>query len=199
MNEIGRDIFLREARRSHQIAVSKKWWVTTSEGKADINSRDSGELLMLAVSELAEALEVYREGKPLTLTWKGEKGKPEGFPIEVADYVIRVFDTIIAYEGEEIMCKAIDQFRETGTLGKTAAISTVPGNVGRALIRITKSTANAEVVEGTNFGRMCEKLSFAVLEAFLLCTKHGIDLWAAIETKMAYNITRPERHGGKLA
>jgi hypothetical protein len=198
MNEIGRDIFLREARRSHQIAVSKKWWRLTPDGKADITSRDHGELLMLAISELSEALEVYREGKALNLTWAGEKKKPEGFPIEIADFVIRAFDTILAYDGEEIMCRAVEYFRSTGTLGKDAAISSVPDNVGRALLRITKAAASAEV-DGSNYGRMCERLSYAVLEAFMLASKHGIDLWSAIETKAQYNETRPDRHGGKIA
>lgn len=198
MNEIGRDIFLRTARNSHQIAVSKEWWRLTPDGRADINSRDHGELLMLAISELSEALEVYREGKALTLTWSGEKGKPEGFPIEIADYVIRAFDTIVAFEGEDVMCKTIESFRSTGTLGKNAAISSVPDNVGRALLRISKNTAIAES-DGTNYERLCELLTYAVLDAFMLCSKHGIDLWNAIEIKTAYNKTRQPRHGGKLA
>lgn len=198
MNEIGRDIFIREARRSHTIAVSKEWWVLTSTGKADINSRDIGELLMLATSELSEALEVYRDGHKLTEIWYGEKKKPEGFPIEIADYVIRAFDTIIAYEGEHQMCKFIDLFRSAGLMGFEAALSNIPSNVGRALLRITKATASAEP-EGSTVGKMCEKLTSAVLEAFLLCSKHGIDLWKAIEIKSAFNETREKRHGGKIA
>lgn len=50
--------------------------------------------LMLIVSEAAEALEDYREGKmeldfDLTI---GKGNKPIGFPSEIADIVIRVFD-----------------------------------------------------------------------------------------------------------
>lgn len=48
------------------------------------------EKLMLIVSEAAEALEAYREGK-LEATER-EDGKPEGFPSELADLCIRVFD-----------------------------------------------------------------------------------------------------------
>lgn len=198
MNEIGRDIFLREARRSHSIAVSKEWWILDSTGKADVNSRDIGELLMLANSELSEALEVYRTGRKLTDVWYGEKMKPEGFPIEVADYVIRVFDTIIAYEGERPMVTFIEHFRSTGLMGFEAALSAIPANVGRALLGITRSTCLAEP-EGKPNPKMCEKLTAAVLDAFLLCSKHGIDLWKAIEIKSAYNETREKRHGGKIA
>lgn len=199
MNEIGKDIFLREANKAHQIAVSKDWWKLLANGKADIKSRDEGELIILAISELCEgALEVYRGGKPLDLIWKSAGGKPEGFPIEVADFVIRVFDTIIAFEGEDVMCKTVEYFRSTGTLGKDAVMSSVPNNVGRALLNIVKVAVAADV-DGANHNRMCERLTYAILDAFVLCSKHGIDLWKAIETKSAYNVTRDKRHGGKLA
>jgi hypothetical protein len=84
------------AREAHQNAVDKGWWTTDQKGKAVFSSRNISELLMLAVSEAAEALEVYREGIPLDKVWKNDKGKPEGFPIEVADIVIRLLDTMAA-------------------------------------------------------------------------------------------------------
>jgi NTP pyrophosphatase (non-canonical NTP hydrolase) len=91
----------------HQTAVSKGWW---SE------ERGLPEVLMLCVSELAEALEAYRDGdKPCETifvckvdksdldTW-GDNGrcnedcwgcdfaKPEGIPSELADCIIRILD-----------------------------------------------------------------------------------------------------------
>lgn len=48
------------------------------------------EKLMLIVSEVAEAMEDYRDEK--MTTYLSEKGKPCGFPNELADIVIRVFD-----------------------------------------------------------------------------------------------------------
>lgn len=88
--------------------------------------------LMLVVSELAEAVEDYRE-HPLGITdiryedhdhGRDHPLKPVGFPIELADSVIRLGD---------------------------------------------------------------------------LCGRYGIDLGKAVEIKMAYNKTRPMRHGGKAA
>jgi NTP pyrophosphatase (non-canonical NTP hydrolase) len=47
--------------------------------------------IALMHSELSEALECYRDGHmAVTVT---EKGKPMGFPTELADVIIRVVDT----------------------------------------------------------------------------------------------------------
>jgi len=99
---------------SHAIAVSKGWWD---------EDRNIGELLALVHSEVSEALEEWRADEGLAVI-RIEDGKPEGFPVELADTLIRICD---------------------------------------------------------------------------LAESAGIDLNAALKIKMAYNSTRPWRHGGKLA
>jgi len=47
--------------------------------------------LMLVVSELSEAVEELRKGHDATKIYEKD-GKPEGFPIEIADAVIRLGD-----------------------------------------------------------------------------------------------------------
>ena len=69
--------------RVHELAKSKGWY---EPGKP----RQIPEVLMLMVSELAEALEEYRNGKPHEYE---NDGKREGFAVELADCVIRIFDT----------------------------------------------------------------------------------------------------------
>ena len=71
---------------SNQTAKSKGWW--------DDPDRNIGEILALIHSEVSEALEVYRlKGKDsLKENWFNEKGKPEGFTVELADVVIRIAD-----------------------------------------------------------------------------------------------------------
>jgi len=75
----------------HQSALEKGWW---KGGK-----RNVGELMALLHSEVSEAFEDYRDHGPNRLTkiryaFGGPNdGKPEGFPIELADVFIRLMDT----------------------------------------------------------------------------------------------------------
>jgi NTP pyrophosphatase (non-canonical NTP hydrolase) len=59
---------------------------------AETDSTFIGSRLMLMVSELAEALEEIRAGRsPWEIYYVNSK--PEGFPVELADLVIRIADT----------------------------------------------------------------------------------------------------------
>ena len=64
----------------HQNAVAHGWWD---------EERSFGDILALCHSELSEALEQYRDEKPLVYE---VNGKPEGIAVEMADAVIRILD-----------------------------------------------------------------------------------------------------------
>mgnify|MGYP001615284767 CR=1 FL=1 len=96
------------ARQIHATAVEKGWY-----GLDGDEDRNIGEVIALMHSELSEALEEWRNpGQPAGLIYfrtsaGGESirwpspdadypkmlGKPEGFPVELADCIIRILDT----------------------------------------------------------------------------------------------------------
>ena len=68
---------------SHRRAVEHGWWETAEDKSIPVK-------LALIHSEVSEALEEYRRER--MEIWSSDGGKPEGFPIELADIMIRVFD-----------------------------------------------------------------------------------------------------------
>lgn len=110
------------AEEIHYTAVEKGWWPAAEPGNGvdiDMKSapdRNFAELLMLVVSEAAEALEEYRGGAPISKMLyedpctdfndrseepghcpQGKLLKPVGIPSELADIIIRVLDITAAH------------------------------------------------------------------------------------------------------
>lgn len=71
-------------------ATQKGFW---EEGK----DRDPAKILMLIVTELAEAFEEIRDGHPLDYEYYDHKMKPSGVPSEMADAIIRALDACHAW------------------------------------------------------------------------------------------------------
>lgn len=194
--------------KAHGIAKSKGFWDT---------ERNTGELLMLIVSECGEALESHRKGKRATREWMeavlrvsdnviGGIELPDGrrfvpgsqsqtfnerelfdghikdsFEDELADIVIRIADLM-------------------GGLGLSpdhafdcASIEVDKYNVGSCLLGVV-SCMTAKHTEDTWIADPMQ-LTIAVGLVQAIAKHEGIDLERHIELKMAYNETRPHKHG----
>jgi hypothetical protein len=173
----------------HDMAKEKGWW------PGGLESRNLREMLLLIKSELVEAFEEYR--KPdikITDVYHGDSGKPEGFPIEIADAVIRIFDLVGA---SFVLSSNTMDFRVASAEALRKADleeNHVPKNIGEAI-----DTAVVMVGNCLTFNSIVDGLLPVVGYLFRLCSFHEIDLGVAIETKFVYNATRAFRHGNKRA
>ena len=73
----------------HELTRSKGFWD---------KPRDPLSVLMLIVTEVAEAGEDYRDGLELNEIRYKPSGKPIGIPTEMADIIIRVLDACAAWD-----------------------------------------------------------------------------------------------------
>ena len=147
---------LRDA--CHNTAVSKGWW------PAD---RDFGEMMMLVVTEIAEAMEESRRpGFDPKLVWMdnsfaahpfdprilpylpGNGRKPEGFGIELADAFIRVVDTAGRQKvdlhnircrvcQEPHFCETMDHLMLNAIWHSQSGEASTPSTIGASLLQIT--------------------------------------------------------------
>ena len=80
---------------AHQNAIDKGWWDAQRLANGEVSpveaERTIPEKIALLHSELSEALEEFRNGRGPNETYL-VNDKPEGFPIELADVAIRLFD-----------------------------------------------------------------------------------------------------------
>lgn len=167
--------------------------------------RDLGEMLMLAVSELVEALEAHRNGEPVRYrvhakdcSLQGRTGgcsrcipKPEGAAVELADCIIRCLDTIHSL-GVDVNAE-VDAEQERIYLSSDPIFSgPLPENFAAALKNITHALCKVEHAYALDQPGW---LAYAIVRCDELIRRLGVDPDAVVTEKMAYNTTRPYRHG----
>ena len=174
-------------REAHAIAKDHGWWD---------EERSFGDLIALVHSELSEALEAYRElgttKTAYTVDADGALTKPEGVPYELADVVIRVADMAEHY-GVDLA--STFEALAAGDSERDMSMRTFGDWI--ATCHASFSLAFAVWEYGFDGASWQEYLSEGCHGVQRMAAHYGIDLDAAIEAKMAYNRTRPYRHGGK--
>jgi hypothetical protein len=93
------------SRTIFDINKAAGWWTDLKTGQSTHDTRNVGEVLMLIVSEVAEAMEADRKG-----LMDDKLPHRSGLEVELADAVIRIFDLSAAKGfdiGEAIMEKIL--------------------------------------------------------------------------------------------
>jgi len=159
-------------RVSHGMALEKGWW------DGGINARPIGDIINNFHAEVSEAWEQYRDGR--IATWysdpnavlEGRLPKPEGFYVELADLLIRIADATGAHR---ISCDPSEIINQGRSQTESRTITFLHGRI------------------------VLQYFGDIVDECFTFAVDNEHDLWATIREKLAYNATRPYRHGGKRA
>lgn len=83
------------AEEIHSGNIKRGFWDKNEDGV--VQERNFGEMCALITSEISEALEEHRAGRPGV--WfkerkEAELSKPEGYHVELIDALIRILDTL---------------------------------------------------------------------------------------------------------
>lgn len=154
------------AREIHMGNIAAGWWP---------ENRNRGEIMMLMVSELAEA----GEGRIADL-WDDRLPDLKMFDVELADFAIRTYDLI----GADAPTCMMVQHRDPGRF---------PPSIRESLFIIVCKVVDA--MEAHRKGRVTEyqtALWKCLSEVYALAARYGVDLPAVIERKRAYNAQRPD-------
>ncbi len=155
----------------NQINVSHGWHET---------SRTRREGNALIHSEISEALEAYRqwglEDQTGPTPEVGALPKPEGVGSEFADVFIRVLDE----------------------LDRRGIRAGTPEHGDLAVARVLHyGRSFGDDIDVLHFVLATGPLTDILAHLVVLARKYGLDLLAEVRRKVAYNHTRPHRHGGK--
>lgn len=164
------------AARCHHLALA--WWQDPKTGLPI--ERNPRELLMLAISEIAEAM----EGERKNLMDDHLKARRMA-EVEIADYVIRLADFAGGMGIESIY------------IPSPLLPERIPDNKGEALYGLVAFTQ--EIMNEDSEFTKGEQIGWAIAYAEAYCQKHGYQLWAAVEEKLEYNRTREDHsHAARL-
>ena len=188
------------AQQIHANAKAKGFWD---------EPRNTGEVFMLIVSELGEALEAHRIGKRVGESidfgvWgimvdghfkqSFEREVKDTFEDEISDVVIRILDWC-AYKNigvsvsDRLSDFQVSEYDRVGDVLMDVNQCLCMACTNQRSVDFVDSERNREAVE--------ECVNDALIICFKLADAQGFDLMRHIELKMKYNATRERLHGKK--
>lgn len=185
--------FAQLATKIHADNVRVGWWTDIKSGESILRTRNRPEMLMLAVSELAEAAE-------------GAAGMMDDklphlpmYDVELADFVIRQLDQI----GAEVSCGAeMPTFRMFSQEMLRAGVSA--SRAARLMQLVVTVSSAMEHYRKGRIEHYLDQMSHGIVTAFLIAKIEHIDLLDIIAQKRAFNATRADhqianrvKEGGK--
>ncbi len=201
--------------RAHAQVKAKGFWDT---------ERNTGELLMLIVSECGEALEAHRKGRRADLNLFGAEGGEQAkaflggfkerfeihikdtFEDELADIVIRIADLCGSLQQNDVAKMFQIIHRTTANAQRTFSGDEDTSKwtvMDMAVVDCPENVGEAllgvceAVVHAASkwASYPLNNLTIAIARTVAIAKAHNIDLWRHIELKLAYNETRPHLHG----
>lgn len=190
------------AKEVHQVAVEHGFWEKRPR---------FAEMVVMFHSELSEAVEEYRKGRPMIYYGCAVTGvevcnpesmscptsddpcrcdyrgtKPEGIAVELADCILRILDTLaeagVDIDSEIGYCPAYGDVIQT--------IARCHHHISEAYIQTTKMLGSMT----TAYARLLMCIG-TILD---WAERNGVDMEAILWAKHEYNKTRTYRHGGKV-
>lgn len=184
----------------HKNAVEHGWWE---------EERDFASIISLCHSEISEALEEYRAGRPMVYgsDFQSEcrvtkipdimarEMKPEGIATELADCIIRILDWF-GKNGIDAECEV-----NAGKLLRKVAFQRdtefgFGGLLADLHLCLSMAYRNWKNVQDLNDAN--HHLGLCITLIFEWAEVNGQDMDSILRMKHEYNIGRPYRHGGKL-
>lgn len=161
------------AQQVHE--ANAKWWHDLETGAP--LKRNTGELMMLITSEIAEAMEGERKG----LQDDKLPHRPMA-EVEMADTLIRVLD----YVGHKRLAPQRVFAREDAYPFET-------NNRGDMLFQMTKAVVRIQHAAYYNMdASLCYEIESLIWLIESYCAQCGYDLWGAYLAKLEYNKTRAD-------
>lgn len=157
------------AQRIH--AQNKNWWINLETGEP--LQRNEGELLMLVITELAEAVQGMR--KDLMDDHLPHRKMEE---VEMADAFIRLLDFAGGLK-LELFIVHVSQY---------AYLRSIRNKVSQ-ILAVTKSVVDAHYRDEQDAS---DAVSIAIAHIDEYCRIHHLDLEGAMEEKLAYNLKRAD-------